>query len=192
MRISKKSSSKKPIVIFIYGPMAVGKLTVSKILHKRLGFRLTHNHAINDVVQDLFKHGSSESGNAKLHFRNYLMEEAVKAKISYITTYCYNHDFVYPNGLKEEDFVQNLKKKLEKLGAKFLPIHLKASPEELLKRVSASSRRAFRKLKSKKIMREHLRDLDFSTSPKLKNNLIIDNSNISPSKVADMIIKHFK
>ena len=117
--------------------------------------------------------------------------KAVKAKINFITTYTYSQDYVYPSGLKEEEFVKRLEKTLIKLGANFIPIHLKASNKELLRRVSMDSRKRFRKLVDKKIMKSIL-GKDWQTSPNLKNNLIIDNTKLSPKKVADMIIKHFK
>lgn len=192
MKKSKKSSNKKPKIIFIYGPVAVGKLTVAQVLSEKTGFKLTHNHAINDVVDKIFKRGTSENGNTKLFLRNYLMTQAIKAKVSLVTTYTYSHDYVYPSGLKEEKFVQDLSKKLTKLGAEFLPVHLKAQHKALLRRVTGSSRKNFGKLKDKKILKESLETKDWDTSPKLKNNLVIDNTKLSPNKVADMIIKHFK
>ena len=176
----------------MYGPIAAGKLTVAKVLSNKLQYTLTHNHAINDVVDHLFTRGTKENGNVKEFLRNYLMEQAVKAGISLVTTYTYSHDFVYPSGVTEQQFVQNHKKKLTRLGARFLPIHLKAADRELLRRVSTDSRKRFGKLKDKKILKELLKTKDWHTSPELKHNLVIDNTNLSPQKVANMIIKHFK
>jgi|GEM_PF-3574071 len=41
-------SIKKPIVIVLYGPMAVGKLTVAQKLSKKLKMKLSHNHLLNN------------------------------------------------------------------------------------------------------------------------------------------------
>jgi len=192
MKLKKSSKNKNPVVIFIYGPIAVGKLTVAKILSKKIGYKLTHNHALNDLVGELFDFGTHANNAMKERLRYDLLENAVKAKINFITTHCYSHDFVSTTGLSDPKYVQILEKKLTKFGAIFYPIHLKADNKELLRRVSLNSRKEFRKLTNKKIMREHLLNKDWQTSPKLKNNLVIDNTNISPGKVSEMIIKHFK
>lgn len=191
-KLKKSSKNKKPIVIFIYGPIAVGKLTVAKVLSKKLGYKLAHNHHVNDFVEEVFVRHTYEANFMKEFLRYALLENMVKAKIDIVTTHCYWHNFVSRTSLTDPQYVKTLEKKLTKLGAKFFPVHLKASNKELLRRVSMSSRKPFRKLHSKEKMREYLKKLDLQTSPKLKNNFIIDNTNLSPQKVANVIIKHFK
>ena len=172
--------------------MAVGKLTVATILSKKLGYKLSHNHLLNNFVSAIFTHKTPKYNVMVERLRYDLLENAVKAKINLVTTHCYAHNFISTTGLSDPEYVQTLEKKLTKLGARFLPVHLKASNKELLNRVSNNSRKQFRKLTDKKIMREHILNRDWQTSPKLKNNLVIDNTNLPPKKVADMIIKHFK
>jgi deoxyadenosine/deoxycytidine kinase len=191
-KLKKLSKNKKPIVVFIYGPIAAGKLTVAKILSKKLGFKLIHNHHLNDFVGEVFERGSYASHDMKDFLRYYLLENVVKAKLNAVTTHCYSHNWVSKTGLSDPKYVTTLEKKLTKLGAVFLPVHLKASDQELVHRVSMGSRKAFGKLTDKKIMHKLVLDKDWQTSPKLNNNLVIDNTNLFPSKVSDIIIKHFK
>lgn len=187
-----KLAQKKPTVIFIYGPIAVGKLTVAKILSKKLGYKLSHNHALNDFVDELFARSTFPSSRMKERLRYELMESAVKAKINFITTHAYSQNYVSDTGLSDPKYLENLEKKMKKCGANFYPIHLKASDKELLRRVSMNSRKNFKKLRNKKIMQQWIKNSDFKTSPKLKNNFVIDNTNLSPKKVSEMIIKKFK
>lgn len=189
---SKKSSNKKPIVVFIYGPIATGKLTVAKILSEKLGYKLSHNHHIADFVQEIFDFGTYESHALKLDMRYMVPEHLARAGENFVMTYAYSHNFVYKTGLKDPKFVENLEKKLTKLGAKFYSIHLFAKKEELLNRVNKKSREEFKKLTDKKIMKEWIENNDLISSPKLKNHIFVDNTNLSPKKVADIIIKHFK
>jgi len=193
-KLKKSSKNKKPIIIFIYGPVAVGKLTVAEVLSKKLGYKLAHNHALNDFVQEVFDRHSYASDYMKDNLRPYLLEHAVKFKINLVTTHCYSHNFISKTGLSDPKYVETLEKKLTKFGAKFYPVHLRADEKELLRRVGMSSRKRFKKLVSKKIMKELLTKnyKDYKTSPRLKNNFIIDNTNLSPKKVADIIIRHFK
>ena len=41
-------------LVFIYGPPAVGKLTVAKELSLITGYPLFHNHLTRDLVHELF------------------------------------------------------------------------------------------------------------------------------------------
>jgi shikimate kinase len=191
-KLKKSSKNKKSVVVFIYGPIAVGKLTVANILSKKLGWTLSHNHLLNDLAYGLFKRQTFARDNLIEKFRYYLLENAVKEKVSFITTHCYAHNYISKTGLSDPKYVETLERKLTKLGAKFYAVHLKASDKELLRRVNMDSRKKFRKLTNKKEMQEVLLDRDFQTSPRLKNNLVIDNTKIPPNKVSDMIIKYFK
>jgi shikimate kinase len=191
-KLKKLSKNKKPVAIFIYGPIAVGKLTVAKILSKKLGYKLLHNHLINNIVDEIFERQSYWNSVMKDNLRFYVYKTAGEAGVSFIATHAYAHNFVSRAGLSDPKYVQTLEKKLTKLGIKFYPVHLKADNKELLRRVNIISRKQHGKLTDRKVMRELLgkRD-DYKTSPKLKNNLIIDNTNLSPQKVANIIIKYF-
>lgn len=191
-KLKKLLKNRKPIGIFIYGPIAVGKFTVAKILSKKLGYKLIHNHLLNDLVYGLFNRQTLIRDALIEKLRYHFLESAVKEKIDFVTTHCYAHNFISKTGLSDPKYVQTLEKSLKKLGAKFYPVHLKASDKELLRRVSMGSRKAFRKLKDKKIMHEITLTKNWQTSPKLKTNLIIDNTNLSPQKVSKMIIEYFK
>jgi len=193
MQKSKKlSKSKKSVIVFIYGPIAVGKLTVAKILSKKLGYKLSHNHALNDLIDEIFEYGTPASGIMKEALRPQLLEGMARAGINTVVTHTYSHDYVSPTGLADPKYMKILEGKVTKAGAIFCPVHLKAEHEELMRRVGMISRKEFKKLTNKKIMRQHLVKKDWQTSPKLKNNLIIDNTQLSPARVAEIIIRHFK
>jgi deoxyadenosine/deoxycytidine kinase len=193
MSKSKKSpKTKKSVVVFIYGPVAVGKLTIAKILSKKLNFKLIHNHQINDFADSVFTPHTFESNYAKEHLRYTLPEIMIKAGHSVVLTHTYRSNYVSRTGLSDPKYVKTLQNKLIKAGAKFFPVHLQADHSELLKRIKGASRKDFRKLMDKKIMMEYLQKLDFTTTPNLKDNLVIDNTNLSPKTVADMIISNFK
>ncbi|MES2315645.1 MAG: AAA family ATPase [Patescibacteria group bacterium] len=190
MRKSKKSSNKKPIVVFIYGAIAVGKLTIAKIVAKKLGYKLVHNHHLNDFVSEVFDRGSYYGQVVKDDLRYYLLESTVKAKLNIVTTHCYRDNFISRAGLSDPVYVKTLQKRLTKLGAKFYPVFLKADYEVLLQRLTKKDRKNFKKLTDKKIFKSL--GYHWHIFPKIKNNLVIDNTHLSPQKVASMVIKHFK
>ena len=45
-------------LVFLYGPPAVGKLTVGRELASRCGFPLFHNHLVVDALTPVFEFGS--------------------------------------------------------------------------------------------------------------------------------------
>ncbi len=41
-------------VIFLYGPPAVGKLTIAKVIAEKTGYKLLHNHLIVNPIAEIF------------------------------------------------------------------------------------------------------------------------------------------
>lgn len=184
-----KNKKTKSTIIVLYGAMAVGKLTVGKVLAKKLGYKLTHNHLINDLVWSVFKRNSLESNTIGEKFRYEFYETAAKSRHSLVITHCYAHDYYSQTGLSDPQYLKTLEKHLEKAGAKVLFVHLQAERQTLLKRVKNASRKKHSKLTDASIMKDYLNAKDFTTSAPVKNNLVIDNTNLSPKKVAEIIIK---
>jgi len=64
-------------LVVIFGPPAVGKMTVGHELTKLTGYKLFHNHMTVEPVLDIFAFGSPPYGRLVNAFRRMLMEEAV-------------------------------------------------------------------------------------------------------------------
>ena len=45
-------------MLFLYGPPAVGKLTVARLVAERMGFRVLHNHLTIDAVAPVLDFGT--------------------------------------------------------------------------------------------------------------------------------------
>ena len=182
----------KPVAIVLYGAIAVGKLTIGTLLAKKLDYKLTHNHLINDMVWSIFERGTPEAAPLIEKLRYDMYEKAIKAGISIVITHAYAHDYVSKTGLSDPQYLKTLERKLEKAGAKVLFVHLQADSKTLLKRVTGESRKNYKKVTSAKSLKEVLAVRDFTTSAPVKNNLVIDNTDLEPKKVVQMIIKHLK
>lgn len=52
------SESARPTLIFIFGPAAVGKMTVGQQMKEMTGFRLLYNHMVVDLVTQFFPFGT--------------------------------------------------------------------------------------------------------------------------------------
>ena len=57
-------------LVIIFGPHAVGKMTVGQELSKLTGLKLFHNHMTIDIVSDLFSNMPKERSRLTTVFRN--------------------------------------------------------------------------------------------------------------------------
>jgi shikimate kinase len=179
----------KPVAVILYGMVAVGKLTVARELQEELGYRLTHNHLVNDLVWSIYDRGTLEANSLIEKLRFELCEDAVKHGINIIITHAYSHDYISPTGLSDPDYLKALEEKLEAAGAHTLFVHLQADREVLMERVQGETRKEYRKLTDTTQMAEYLdaKDFDMRTSAPVKNNLVIETTNKSVEDVVKVI-----
>lgn len=84
-----------PILVFIVGPAAVGKMTVGTELSVRTGLRLFHNHQTIELVLPFFAFGSPPFNRLVREFRRRIFEEVAESDLpGLIFTYvwAFGHD----------------------------------------------------------------------------------------------------
>lgn len=64
-------------LVVLFGPQAVGKMTVGRALARRTPYRLFHNHATIEPLLEVFDWGTPAFETLKLEFRRRVIEEAV-------------------------------------------------------------------------------------------------------------------
>ena len=67
--------------VCVFGPPAVGKMTVGRELARLTGYKLLHNHMTVEPVLDIFPFGSPPFGRLVNEFRRRILEEAVAADL---------------------------------------------------------------------------------------------------------------
>ena len=77
----------KPIVVFIHGPAASGKLTIAKELSALTGLHLFHNHLTVDLLLALFPFGHPAFVRLREEIWTNTVREAVSAGVSLIFTF---------------------------------------------------------------------------------------------------------
>ena len=173
-------------LIVIYGPPAAGKLTVAKELEKLTKYKLFHNHLIIDLVKSIFDLGSKQAKHYSLKFRLELLEAAAKEKIpGVITTFVYAH----PSG---DEFIEEAIKRVKKQKGTVLFVQLTCSKKELEKRIRNPSRKKFTKLKTIKGLKYSLKKYDILSQISYVKSLQINNTKLSPKKVAIKIKGHYR
>lgn len=181
-------------LVVITGPMAVGKMTVAEELKKRIRYNLMVNHDSIEVSDKIFGFATPSQKEFNQLIRKEAFNTSIKFNESMIFTIV--TDFSDKNEFK---YLNRLKKQFEKSKGKFYFVELYASTDERLKRNVTEER--LEKKKSKQDIEWSNKNLvEGDIKYKLntdkdeywfKNHLKINNENLSPKEVVDIILKEF-
>ena len=182
-------------LIIVSGPQAVGKMTVAENLRDKIGYSLMVNHDSIEISDKIFKRGSEAQKELKSLIREDVFNLALKYDIDMIFTLVVAFD------VKEEtDYLNSLKNRFEASGGKFYFVELKADIETKLKRNITPHRLEAKPTKkdlkwSKRDLLETMEKYKLNTDDGetlFENHIKIDNTNLSPDEVTEIIIEKFK
>ena len=182
-------------LIVVCGPQAVGKMTVAESLRDKLRYNLMMNHDSIEVSDKIFGFATPAQKEFNAIFREKAFEIAIKYNIDMIFTYVCAFEMQ-----EERDYLNNLHNLFTQNGGSFYFVELSADLDTRLARNETSHRM------EKKVSK---RDLAWSKENLLNDakvhrlntekeevwfdkHLKIDNSNLAPEQVADMVIEAFK
>ena len=144
-------------LVCIFGPPAVGKMTVGHELARLTGFRLFHNHMTVDPVLDIFPFGSPPFTRLVDEFRRRIIEEAVAADLPGL-------DFTFVWGLEsagDRDTIASYVDIVERGGGRVSFVELAAPLEErLVRNVTEFRLDQKRSKRDVEFSRQNLVDLD--------------------------------
>lgn len=182
-------------LIVIAGPQAVGKMTVAEKLREKIGYSLMVNHDSIEVSKKIFHSNNKAWKELNGLIRENVFKTAIHNNVDMIFT------FVIAFDMQEDvDYLNKLKDMFESSGGKFYFVELEADLETRLKRNLTPHRLEEKKSKrdvewSKNELLECMEKyrLNSNEGEKLFDNQIkINNTNIEPDEVADIIIEKFK
>ncbi len=179
-------------VIMIFGPHAVGKMTVGQELEKMSGFKLFHNHVPIEMVLPYFGY-STRAGRQLVHkireafFRAF----AESDEAGYILTCIWQFD-----AAGEQEYMDWVASIFEEHGAEVHWVELEANLEERLKRNKSANRLSHKPSKrdlevsEQRLIESHKKHRLNSRDGELtyKNYLRIDNSDLKPAVVARQVL----
>ena len=117
-------------LVLIFGPQAVGKMTVGHELEKITHLKLFHNHMTIDLVNPFFDYGTSEGKRLVNLFREEIFKEVAKSNL-----YGLIFTFVWAFDMKSDwDYVDRVCEIFESNGGTVYFVELEADMDTRLER----------------------------------------------------------
>lgn len=185
-----------PLLLFVLGPPAVGKMSVGQAVAERTGLRLFHNHLSIELALRYFDYGTPAFHRINGSIRRQVVREVAASDLpGLVFTFVWAFD-------EPEDAatVEEYARPFRERGGRVLFVELEASQDERLRRNEGVSRLAEKPSK---------RDLESSRTGLLAMDaryrmnsggafddredwLRIDNTHLTPGAVAEHVIRHHR
>lgn len=182
-------------LVVIFGPQAVGKMTVGQELEKITGLKLFHNHTTIEFVTPYFSY-STEAGKRLVHsFRKQIFEEVAKSDLEGLI-FTYVRYFEDPT---EKEYIERACDIFRAQWGEIYFVELEADTQERIARNKSPHRLNHKPTKRnierseadlKKAVAEHRLQSDPGEITE-KNYIRIDNTNLSPEETAKFIKEKF-
>jgi AAA domain len=182
--------------IVIFGPPAVGKMTVGQELAKLTGFKLFHNHMTIELVLNFFEFEDERFRRLISDFRRRVFEEVAASELPGLI-----FTFVWALDLEaDKKFIDSSCEIFREQGGEVYFIELEAELPERLKRNEAPSRLTEKPSKrdvktSKELLLKHHEEHQLNSRGDFfytDNYLKINNTHLSPHDAARRIVETFK
>ena len=171
-------------LIIIHGPPAAGKLTVSRALAERTGFKVFHNHVSIDCVKAVFDFGSDAFWRVIKTIREETLSEAARSDVSLIHTFC------YAKGPDDEQYLRMIDK-VESNSGQVHSVLLVCDDETRRERIVSDDRVRIGKLTDPDSIDMSREQFDLFSPLPGRETLTIDTTGVSPDDAADKIISHY-
>ena len=181
--------------VIIFGPLAVGKMTVGQQLEKITDLKLFPNHMTIEMVLPYFNRNTPSFTRLVNSFRVQMFEEVSKSNlVGLIFTFVWEFD-----SKSDCDFIDTIVSLFEKQNATVCYVELEANAEERIKRNKSPNRLKCKpskknlKASESELLESDLKHRLNSIGNEFKgmNHLKINNTNLDAMTVAKMIKKRF-
>jgi shikimate kinase len=182
-------------LIIIFGPPAVGKMTVGEAVARRTGLRVFHNHLTIDPVLRFFEFGSAPFKRLVSEFRTRIFEEVAASSLpGMIFTYVWSF-----SDESDTRYVERMSAIFRARGADVYLVELEATQAERLRRnetelrlAAKESKRDVVKSRAQLLELDHKYRLNSKTELEGRSDYLrIDNTELSADEVAERIIQRF-
>jgi shikimate kinase len=175
-------------LILLYGPPAVGKLTIAKEIARLTGFKLFHVHLTADLVEAIFPRGTPSFGKLGWAIRYAVFAEAARANINGLI-------FTMGYGRDREPFMVRSVEVVESFGGEGCFVHLYCPVETLRQRVVRDDRKQYSKITSVELLNATLRDREpqalFEAAPRW-DSFRLNTDVLRPVEAAHQVMAHYR
>lgn len=181
--------------VIIFGPQAVGKMTVGHELEKMTGLKLFHNHMTIELVSPFFSYGTDQGKSLVRLFREEIFRAVALSDLSGLI-FTYVWDF---NSEFDWKYIEKISKIFSDNGGEVYLIELEAELEERVTR-NKTEHRLLHKPTKRNIEKSEAELRKSAGEQRLNSRegelmspsyLRIDNTNLSATEVANLIRQKF-
>ena len=182
-------------LVIVFGPPAVGKMTVGAAISRLTGWPLFHNHVTIEAVLSVFGFGHPAFWPLVLEFRQRMFEEAINHRLAgMIYTFAWSID-----DPADHAYISKLRQMITATGGRMFFAELKATWEERVRRNEHDDR--LRSNPSKRNLEASRQFLTASASIQMNStdpfwfadyHLCIDNTDVSPEAAAVRFLDAFR
>ncbi len=173
-------------LVFLHGLPGVGKLTVARELEALVGYRVFHNHLTVDLVSSVFDFGTRPFRDLREEIWLTILRRALAEGVEGLV-----FTFAFEKTVGE-DFVPRVVEMFESGGGRVMFVSLRCATEAQKGRLGAPSRSAYGKLTSLELFEELSAAGTIFTRERIgSDDLILDNTHLSPEESARRIAEHF-
>lgn len=172
-------------LLFLYGPAAVGKLTVAREIAELTGYPIFDNHLSIDYAAKLFAWSTPNYVRLLRAVRLFTFQQMAGMGLEGLI-----FTFVYTPPSSDE-FIFRVLEVCEQSSIKPLFIKLEASREVLLERVGLPERQALKKLSRPERLLRMLDEQGALEAIPYVESLTLDTGRLAPQVAAAKIVQHF-
>jgi shikimate kinase len=175
-------------LLLLYGPPAVGKLTVAKAIARLTGFKVFHAHLTVDLLTPIFPRDTPAYRTLVWEIRYAVFAEAARAHLDGLI-------FTTVYGPDRAQYIAQCVDIVERGGGEVCFVHLYCSVETLRQRVVRDDRKRYGKITSVELLnatlsqREPLSPCEATTR---WNSLSLNTDVLSPVAAAHQVIAHYR
>ncbi len=176
-------------ICLIYGPVASGKLTTAQAFADQTGYKVFHNHLIQDILVDLIPYEREDLRESRAllsrRIRKDILSTALSADINIVMTM----NFGGTGGL---ELLRHIVHEAKRFNQNVFVVRLRPSREELDRRIVGASRKAYKKADTPEILANLLEreGYGYEKFPDFEH-LDIDNTTMPADETAKRIISHY-
>lgn len=178
-------------LIILFGPPASGKLTVGRLLSRRTGYPLLHNHLMVDLVTKFFPFGTKPFSLLNRQIRTSIIHAAVENQLpGLILTYVWALNLV-----SDTSYLRTMARYVNGRRGKTYFIELRCSEKTLHGRLKNKSRQSYGKIRSQKMLGLLLRKWVMNSEKALAfhaPHLILDTDRLTPKQAVNQIVRRFR